>query len=109
MKILLVEDERGIAAVIRRGDLALGITTGGRCPMLARVLKDWLERLLPLDFAQAVEALSATRRRLKARSADNQPLEAAAIRATARFEIPDYRLSAPGRTPDRIEPATVNI
>lgn len=89
------------AAVIRRGDLALGITTGGRCPMLARMLKEWLERLLPRDFARMVGALAETRRRLKARRAPLAPLEIHASRAIAQLEIPhawrptDARTQAP--------------
>lgn len=78
------------AAVVRRGDLALGITTGGRCPMLARVLKDWLERLLPLDFGQAIEKLAVKRQRLRAARAGHEPLRAAAMRETARLRIPPF-------------------
>ncbi len=88
-----VEDETGScdfhsAAVVRRGDLALGISTGGRCPMLARVLKDWLERLLPLDFGQVIEGLADERRRLRAAHAGTGPLRTAATRAVARLGFP---------------------
>lgn len=82
------------AAVVRRGDLALGITTGGRCPMLARVLKEWLERALPADFARIVEALSGQRRGLKQDGAGHAPLEAASIDAVARLEVPGYGVSS---------------
>lgn len=88
-----VEDVTGAcdfhsAAVVRRGDLTLGITTGGRCPMLARVLKEWLERVLPADFARVVAALSGRRRRLKAVGDGQAPLEAASIAVVARLDVP---------------------
>jgi len=86
------------AAVIRRGDLALGITTGGRCPMLVRVLKEWLDRLLPRDLARTVEALADRRRRLKARRAPLAPLEIRASRAVAQLEIPHAWRPADART-----------
>ncbi len=92
------------AAVVRRGDLVLGIATGGRCPMLARVLKDWLERVLPLDFAAAAEALSRERKRLRAAAAGTMPLEAAVMRAVSRLRPAFHRRARPMRAPDQIEP-----
>jgi siroheme synthase (precorrin-2 oxidase/ferrochelatase) len=79
------------AAVVRRGDLAVGIWTGGRCPMLARVLKDWLDRVLPADFGRMVEALARRRDRLRARRAAPLVLEASACRAVARLVSPEFR------------------
>lgn len=80
------------AAVVRRGDLVLGIWTNGRVPMLARVLKEWLERVLPLDFGRIVDALSRQRDRLRATNAGTLVLEAAATRAVGRFDVPDLRV-----------------
>ncbi len=93
-----VEDVTGAcdfhsAAVVRRGDLAIGITTGGRCPMLARVLKQWLERVLPANFAHIVAALSGQRSRLKQDGAGHAPLEATAIRAVVGLDALLYSRS----------------
>lgn len=106
-----VEDATGqcdfhSAAVVRRGDLVLGIATGGRCPMLARVLKDWLERLLPLDFATAAEALSSERKRLRAAAAGTAPLEAAVMRAVSRLRPAFHGRAQPMRAPDQIDRTT---
>jgi siroheme synthase-like protein len=91
------------AAVVRRGDLVLGIATGGRCPMLARALKDWLERVLPLDFAAVAEALSSERKRLRAAAAGTMPLEAAVMRAVSRLRPAFHGRARPIRAPDQIE------
>lgn len=77
------------AAVVRRGHLALGIWTNGACPMLARVLKEWLERVLPADFGRAVDALARRRDRLRHRRSGRLVLEAAATRAVRRLPAPD--------------------
>ncbi|MCC6664157.1 MAG: hypothetical protein IT375_10460 [Polyangiaceae bacterium] len=76
------------AAVVRRGDLTLGVWTNGTCPILARVLKQWLDRALPADFGRVVEALSRQRDRLRRRRSGNLVLEAAANRAVARLTAP---------------------
>jgi siroheme synthase (precorrin-2 oxidase/ferrochelatase) len=80
------------AGVVCRGDLTLGIWTNARVPMLARVLKDWLERVLPADFGRVVDALSRQRDRLRATGAGTLPLEAAATRAVGRLDTPDFRV-----------------
>ena len=80
------------AAVVRRGDLALGIFTSGRSPMLARVLKDWLNRVLPADFARVVDALARQRDRVRAQGGGRLVLEAAATRAVGRLAAPDFRV-----------------
>lgn len=80
------------AGVVRRGDLTLGIWTNARVPMLARVLKDWLERLLPADFGRVVDALARQRDRIRATGASTLPLEAAASRAIGRLHAPDFRI-----------------
>lgn len=74
------------AAVVRRGDLTLGIWTNARVPMLARVLKEWLERTLPADFGRVVDALARRRDRLRGKRAGTLVLEAAATRAIGRLD-----------------------
>jgi len=80
------------AGVVRRGDLVLGVWTNARVPMLARVLKDWLDRALPADFGRVVETLARQRDRIRERRAPLLPLEAAARRAVARLPVPQFRL-----------------
>lgn len=92
------------AAVVRRGDLALGVWTNGACPMLARVLKQWLDRVLPADFGRVVDALSRQRDRLRRSRSGNLVLEAAATRAIARlpalqFHPPVEATSRPSGAP----------
>ena len=80
------------AGVVRRGDLTLGLWSNGRSPMLVRVLKDWLERLLPADFGRVVDALARQRDRTRSAGAGTLPLEAAAHRAVGRLDAPDFRV-----------------
>jgi precorrin-2 dehydrogenase / sirohydrochlorin ferrochelatase len=76
------------AAVVRRGDLAVGVWTNGRCPMLARVLRQFLDRLLPADFGRALDRLASERQRLKPAKSGTLVLEAAALRAIAQLNVP---------------------
>lgn len=76
------------AAVVRRGDLAVGVWTNGRCPMLARVLRQFLDRLLPADFGRVLDRLADDRKRLKPAKSGRLVLEAAALRAVARLNAP---------------------
>jgi precorrin-2 dehydrogenase/sirohydrochlorin ferrochelatase len=66
-----VEDQTALCdvhvpAVVRRGDLVLAISTGGRAPGLARALKQWLERLIDAEWAARLDVLAAGRRRWRA-------------------------------------------
>ena len=76
------------AAVVRRGDLAVGVWTNGRCPMLARVLRQFLDRLLPADFGRALDQLAEDRKRLKPAKGGTLVLEAAALRAIEQLNLP---------------------
>jgi precorrin-2 dehydrogenase/sirohydrochlorin ferrochelatase len=49
-------------AIVRRGDLVLGISTGGRSPGLAGALRDWLEGRLDAAWGGRLERLAARRR-----------------------------------------------
>jgi precorrin-2 dehydrogenase/sirohydrochlorin ferrochelatase len=50
-----------VPAVVRRGDLALTVSTSGRAPGLARLLREWLERIFIVEWQARLEALSAAR------------------------------------------------
>jgi precorrin-2 dehydrogenase/sirohydrochlorin ferrochelatase len=66
-----VEDQRALCdfhmpAIVRRGDLVLAISTGGRAPGLAGVLREWLEALLDAEWGARLRALGEHRRRWRA-------------------------------------------
>lgn len=62
-----VEDQTALCdahmpAIVRRGDLTLAISTGGRAPGLARVLRQWLETLLDARWGERIRLLAERRR-----------------------------------------------
>jgi precorrin-2 dehydrogenase/sirohydrochlorin ferrochelatase len=58
-----------VPAILRRGDLALSISTGGASPTLARRLKSWLAELLPESWADRIARITALRQELRATGA----------------------------------------
>jgi precorrin-2 dehydrogenase/sirohydrochlorin ferrochelatase len=61
-----VEDVRPLCdfhvpAIVRRGDLVLTVSTGGKSPGLARRLKRELERLFPEVWGERLQALASAR------------------------------------------------
>jgi precorrin-2 dehydrogenase/sirohydrochlorin ferrochelatase len=74
-----VEDETALCdfhmpAIVRRGDLVLSISTGGKSPGLARAIKQWLERLLDARWATRIELLARHRRRWRAKGHSAQEI-----------------------------------
>ncbi|MEX0804592.1 MAG: bifunctional precorrin-2 dehydrogenase/sirohydrochlorin ferrochelatase [Candidatus Binatia bacterium] len=57
-----------LPAVIRRGELAIAVSSGGASPALARAVREELEKFLTDDFAQLVQTASEVRRELRQRS-----------------------------------------
>jgi siroheme synthase-like protein len=53
-------------SVLRRGELQIAVSTGGRSPALAREIRLRLEDLFGLDYAALVERAGADRRRARA-------------------------------------------
>lgn len=70
-------------ALVRRGRLSVGISTGGASPTAAVWLKERIEALLPPYFADSLERLEALRPTLKARVPDER---ARAARFRSAFE-----------------------
>jgi precorrin-2 dehydrogenase/sirohydrochlorin ferrochelatase len=54
-------------AVVRRGDLQLGISTNGRSPAFARWMRERLDRELPVEYGDLLSVLGDVRDTLKAR------------------------------------------
>jgi precorrin-2 dehydrogenase/sirohydrochlorin ferrochelatase len=53
-----------VPAVVHRGDLTLAVSTDGRCPSLARAVRERLERQYGPEWAEAVVRLGDVRRQL---------------------------------------------
>jgi precorrin-2 dehydrogenase/sirohydrochlorin ferrochelatase len=62
-----------LPAVIRRGDLQIAISTGGRSPALARRVREDLERLLPAEYADLLPLLADVRAELREEGVDVPP------------------------------------
>lgn len=50
-----------VPAIVRRGDLLLTVSTGGRSPGLARLIREWLERRLGLEWSGRLQEISGAR------------------------------------------------
>jgi uroporphyrin-III C-methyltransferase/precorrin-2 dehydrogenase/sirohydrochlorin ferrochelatase len=53
-------------AIVRRGDVAIGISTGGAAPALARLVREAIERVLPARLGDLARFAGALRGRIKA-------------------------------------------
>jgi precorrin-2 dehydrogenase/sirohydrochlorin ferrochelatase len=50
-----------IPAVVRRGDLALTVSTSGKAPGLARLLREWLEHAFGAEWQKRLDRLAEAR------------------------------------------------
>jgi precorrin-2 dehydrogenase len=55
-----------VPAILRRGDLAVSVSTGGRSPTLARRVRTYLAAILPEEWAGRAERVAQLRDRLRA-------------------------------------------
>ena len=69
-----------VPAVVRRGDLLLTVSTGGKAPGLASQIRGYLERLFGAEWAQRLGAISDARKRW--RQDDIAPAEVAKLTQT---------------------------
>ncbi len=53
-----------LPSVVRRGDLLIAISTGGKSPALARAIRERLEREFGPEYGEALEILGAVREKL---------------------------------------------
>ncbi len=64
-------------ATVRRGNLVLAISTEGKSPAVARLLRQWLERRFGPEWEQHLEAAAQNRNRLRAAGASPPEITAA--------------------------------
>ena len=67
-----------LPAVVRRGALAIAVSTGGASPALARAVREEIERTIGGDYATLVDVAGDVRRALRA---ERHPVDAATWRA----------------------------
>ncbi len=56
-----------LPSVLRRGPLTVAVSTGGASPTMARMVREELEAVLPLDYAAFTEVVADVRRALRDR------------------------------------------
>ena len=86
-------------ALVRRGRLSVGISTGGASPSAAVWLKEQIERLLPPNFASVLDRLADRRAAMKGESRD-ESARAGRFRAAFEAELnrePEPACGQPGR------------
>jgi siroheme synthase-like protein len=62
-----------LPAALRSGEVTVAVSTGGAAPLLARRLRDRLERLVTPGLGRASERLHALRARVRERWPDDEP------------------------------------
>ncbi len=50
-----------VPAVVRRGDLLITVSTAGKAPGLAKLVRQWIERRLGLEWSERTAELAASR------------------------------------------------
>jgi uroporphyrin-III C-methyltransferase/precorrin-2 dehydrogenase/sirohydrochlorin ferrochelatase len=96
------------AGVVRRGDVTVAISTGGRAPALAGLLREALDALLPADAARWADVADAERPRWKRDGvplAERRPLLLEKLNALYRARVTAAAASAPAATAGGSAPA----
>ncbi len=73
-----------VPSVLRRGDLQIAVSTGGRSPALAREIRKRLESVIGPEYAELVERVGRARGRARARAATLAARLAAGERVVAK-------------------------
>jgi siroheme synthase-like protein len=88
-------------SIVTRGPIQIGISTGGRAPLLARTLRKAFEAGLDARFTAFAEQVVALRQQYRALA---KPARIAALsRAFSGFAL-ELRLRYPGETPENVQP-----
>jgi precorrin-2 dehydrogenase/sirohydrochlorin ferrochelatase len=58
-----------VPAILRRGDLAISISTGGGSPTLSRRLRAYLGELLPAEWDERIKRIAALRTEMRTKGA----------------------------------------
>jgi precorrin-2 dehydrogenase/sirohydrochlorin ferrochelatase len=58
-----------VPAIVRRGDLALTVSTSGKAPGLARLLREWLDRIFGSEWQAHLDRLAGARTAWRAEGA----------------------------------------
>ncbi len=66
-----------VPAILRRGDLAVSISTGGASPTLSRRLRAYLAAVFPEEWAERIALIADLRRRMRADGASPPEIMAA--------------------------------
>ena len=87
-----------VPSVLRRGELQIAVSTGGRSPALAREIRKGLEPLFTPNWGDFVERVGQARRRARARTKSARSRLAAGERVARRAldTSPGRRLAFPG-------------
>ena len=62
-------------ALVKRGELVVGISTGGNSPLAARYIREKTEDVIPMGFERVLEVLSSVRGQVKAEISDSKKRE----------------------------------
>lgn len=65
-KLVHVEDRKSLCdfhmpSILRRGDLLIAVSTGGKSPALARYIRDWLAEQFPESWEEKLSQIAALR------------------------------------------------
>ncbi|GIL39744.1 precorrin-2 dehydrogenase/sirohydrochlorin ferrochelatase family protein [Roseiterribacter gracilis] len=69
-----------VPSLVRRGDLVVAISTGGKSPTLAQKLRSWLESQLDQSWGEHLRELSDLRERLRASGFAPDAVRAACVK-----------------------------
>ncbi|HVW31375.1 MAG TPA: NAD(P)-dependent oxidoreductase [Acidimicrobiia bacterium] len=87
-----------VPAVLRRGDLTVTVSTGGRAPGYARRLRDELSGAIGVEYATLVDLIGGVRAELRARRPADADFEVWAARWRDAFDHDLIGLVRAGRT-----------
>ncbi len=61
-----------VPSVVRKGDITIAISSGGRAPSFSRAVRESLEELIPDELEKALDYIDAMRRKLRERGVSDR-------------------------------------